>query len=154
MTTFNKCCFLSNWQHLISVAISCNNTQPLPNKWGWIIASKGAYSSQNVFDIPRHILRECYIPIFGSDFKKIFLGMWTFSGMFLVHYSSKIFLWGKVGILYAHDMRMFIIWINYFAYPFINIFEINPPPTTIHRQPPLLTIIYHHSLLLTTMNYC
>ena len=68
---------------------------------------KVAFGSRNLSDIPGNVLRECYIPMFGSDFRKIFLGMFRFPGMILSQYSPKTFPWGEVGILHSHDMGMF-----------------------------------------------
>ena len=111
-----------------------------------------AFGSRNLFDIPRNVLKECYIPMFGSNFRKILLGMFNFLGMILSQYSPKTFPWGKVGILHSHDMVMFwqykMIILPTFSlmYFYLNLIS----PTTIHYYWSLSTTNYHCWLLSTT----
>ena len=73
--------------------------------WVWVMGtvcfkSLGIFDSRNLSNISGNVRRECYILMFGSDFRKILLEM------FLIQYSHKIFPWEKMYILHSHNMEI------------------------------------------------
>ena len=64
------------------------------------------FGLQNLFQIIENILREYYIPIFDSNFRKIYLGILAFQIMFLTQYSLQNILVERCEYLHSHNIQM------------------------------------------------